>query len=114
MLHGVRLVRPRRAHCVACETTHVLLPAFSVPRRRDGSEVIGHALLAKAQGDGHRAIAARLERPPATVRGWLRAFAHRADAVRCCALRWAHALDPTLVSAVPTGSPLADAVQALG
>jgi hypothetical protein len=114
MLHGARLVRPRRAHCAACETTHVLLPAWSAPRRRDGAEVIGYALLASARGDGYRTIAARLERPPATVRGWLRAFAGRAEAVRCCALRWAHALDPTLVLSVPAGSPVADAVQALG
>jgi hypothetical protein len=92
----------------------VLLPAWSVPRRRDGAEVIGHALLASAQGDGHRKIAARLQRPPGTVRGWLRAFAARAEAVRCCALRWAYAIDPTLASTVPAGSPLADAVGALG
>jgi Domain of unknown function (DUF6431) len=72
MLDGVRSLRPRRARCRACETTHVIAPAWSVPRRRDGAEVIGHALIAKAQGDGHRAIAARLERPAATVRGWLR------------------------------------------
>jgi hypothetical protein len=32
-----------------CETTHVLLPAWSVPRRRDGAEVIGAALLHKAR-----------------------------------------------------------------
>jgi hypothetical protein len=29
---------------------HVLLPAWSVPRRRDGAEVIGRALVLKAQG----------------------------------------------------------------
>jgi hypothetical protein len=52
MLDGVRLLRPRRACCHACETTQVLLAAFSVPRWRDGAEVIGQALLAKAQGDG--------------------------------------------------------------
>ncbi len=54
-----------------------------LPRRRDGVEVIGEALLAKAQGAGHRTIAARLERPPVTVRGWLRAFAGRAETMRC-------------------------------
>ena len=70
MLDGVRSLRPRRAYCHGCERTHVLLPAFSVPRRRDGAEVIGEALLAKAQGDGHRRIAARLGRPAGTVRGW--------------------------------------------
>ena len=43
----VRSLRPRRAYCRVCETTHVLLPAWSVPRRRDGAEVIGAALLDK-------------------------------------------------------------------
>lgn len=115
VLDGVRSLRPRRAYCHACESTHVLLPAWSVPRRRDSAEVIGQALLAKAQGDGHRRIAARLERPPGTVRGWLRAFARRAETVGSCAWRWAHAVDVASRGANrPTGSPLADAVDALG
>jgi hypothetical protein len=115
-LDGVRSLRPRRAHCQACETTHVLLAAWSVPRRRDSAEVIGHALLAKAQGAGHRKIAARLGRPPGTVRGWLRAFARRAEPLRSCARRWAHAIDGTALgdSSRPGGSPLADAVEAIG
>ena len=114
-LDGVRSLRPRRAYCHACERTHVLLPAWSVPRRRDSAEVIGAALLANAQGDGHRRIAARLGRPPGTVRGWLRAFARRAATVGSCARRWAHAIDATaLGDSSPAGSPLADAVEAIG
>jgi hypothetical protein len=114
-LDGVRSLRPRRARCDACERTHVLLPAWSVPRRRDGAEVIGEALLAKAQGVGHRRIAARLGRPPGTVRGWLRAFARRAEAVGGCARRWAHAIDGTALGhSSPAGSPLVDAVEAIG
>jgi len=115
MLDGVRSLRPRRAHCHGCERTHVLLPAFSVPRRRDGAEVIGEALLAKAQGAGHRRIAARLGRPPGTVRGWLRAFARRAETVSSCARHWTHAIDAvSLGGDTPAGSPLADAVEAIG
>ena len=115
MLDGVRLVRPRRACCHRCETTHVLLPAFSVPRRRDGAEVIGAALLAKAEGDGHRTIASRLARPPGTVRGWLRAFTRRADAVASSARRWTYAIDATHDGwHSRPGSPLAEAVDALG
>ena len=116
MLDGVWLVRPRRACCHRCETTHVLLAAFSVPRRRDGAEVIGAALLAKANGDGHRTIAARLGRPPGTVRGWLRAFARRAEAVGSSARRWAYAIDAAHDGwhSRPAGSPLAEAVDALG
>lgn len=114
MLDGVRRLRPRRARCGACETTHVLLDACSVPRRRDGAEVIGHALLAKAQGDGHRVIAARLGRAPSTVRGWLRAASRRAETLSAAALRWVRALDPAPKPLTSAGSPLADAVQALG
>ena len=114
-LDGVRSLRPRRAHCAVCERTHVLLPAWSVARRRDCAEVIGAALLAKAQGAGHRQIAARLGRPPGTVRGWLRAFARRAEAVSSCARRWAHAIDVTAVAdRWPAGSPLVEAVEAIG
>jgi len=113
MRDGVRSLRPRRTACRACETTHVLLPAWSVPRRRDGAEVIGEALLAKAQGAGHRTIAARLGRPPGTVRGWLRTFARRAEAIGCCARRWAYAIDATITPARPAGSPFVDAVEAL-
>lgn len=114
MLHDVRTVRPRRACCHSCETTHVLLPAWSVPRRRDGTEVIGHALLAKAQGDGHRTIAARLGRPPATVRGWLRAATRQAEALCASAVRWTRAVDPAAEPLAPAGPPLADAIDALG
>jgi hypothetical protein len=115
MLDGVRSVRPRRGYCRACEATHVLLPAWSVARRRDGAEVIGEALLAKAQGAGHRTIAVRLGRPPATVRGWLRAFARRSEAVGSCARRWAHAIDAVpLGGSQPVAPPLVEAVDALG
>jgi hypothetical protein len=44
--------------------------------------VIGAALLAKAAGSGHRVIAARLGLPETTVRGWLRRFGARVEAVR--------------------------------
>lgn len=113
MLHAVRSFRPRRSYCHACQTTHVIVPAWSVPRRRDCAEVIGAALLAKAQGDGHRKIAARLGRPPATVRGWLRAFARRAETVRSSALGWARTIDARLESRA-SGSSFAGAVDALG
>lgn len=65
-------VRPRRARCRGCETTHVLLPAALQPHRADATEVIGTALAHKAAGHGHRRIAAALSRSPSTVRRWLR------------------------------------------
>ena len=85
MLAGVRSVRPRRACCGGCGATHVLCPAWSVLRRRDGAEVIGEALRQAAQGAGHRVIAQRLGRPPGTVRGWLRAARARSELLRAAA-----------------------------
>lgn len=115
MLDGVRSLRPRRAYCRRCEQTHVLLPAWAVARRRDGVEVIGEALLAKANGDGHRRIAARLGRPPATVRGWLRAFARRAELAAASARRWTLAVDGhDRTHRRPIGSPLVEALDELG
>jgi hypothetical protein len=66
------MVQPRRARCAACGATQVLLPASCLPRRADAIEVIGAALLAKAQGQGYRRIARDLQRPASTVRRWLR------------------------------------------
>jgi hypothetical protein len=58
--------------CASCPTAHVLLPAWCLPRRADAGEVIGAALVAKADGHGYRSIAARLDRRSSTVRAWLR------------------------------------------
>lgn len=71
---------PRRVRCAGCRATQVLLPATMTARRADSTEVIGHALAAKAAGAGFRAIAAQLDRPVSTVRAWLRrARADHAD-----------------------------------
>lgn len=113
MRHGGRLLCPRRGYCRRCARTHVLLPAFCVPRRRDGAEVIGAALRAKAQGVGHRTIAARLDRPPGTVRGWLRAFARRTQSLSGCGVSWTVTLGDGLSTPRPSGSGFVDAVEAL-
>lgn len=85
---GHRMLRPRRGRCPTCGTTHVLLPAVALLRRADSIEVIGQALVANAEGEGHRPIAARLGRPPATVRGWLRRFAARLNQTTSHAIRF--------------------------
>jgi hypothetical protein len=114
MRDGVRSLRPRRALCVGCDATHVLCPSWSVPRRRDGAEVIGEALRLAAGGEGHRRIARRLHRPPGTVRGWLRAARARTQIVRACGARWACELDPSALDRPsPAGSELGDAVEAI-
>jgi hypothetical protein len=113
MRYGGRLLRPRRAYCTRCERTHVLLPACCVPRRRDGAEVIGCALLAKAHGDGRRTIAARLDRPPGTVRGWLRAFTRRTGTLRGVGVTRTIELGDGPWMPRPSGPPFTDALDAL-
>ena len=109
-----RWQKPRRGRCATCGVTTVLLANWSLPRRRDTIEVIGAALLAHAQGVGHRPIAARLGVPEATVRGWLRRVRDNAERLRVWATVIAHDCDPELDPIRPTGSAFGDAVEALG
>ena len=81
-VEGLVWVRPRRAICAGCGRTQVLLSVIGLSRRADVVEVIGASLVAKAAGWGHRQIAVLVGRPAATVRGWLRRFAGRAEVVR--------------------------------
>lgn len=106
--------RPRRARCVSCGSTHVLLPARWLLRRADAVAVIGAALEAKAAGAGHRSIAAGLGRPASTVRGWLRRFAARAEHTRAEFTRLLHAFDPVAPALAPRGSVAGDALEAIG
>jgi hypothetical protein len=77
-----RQVRPDRGRCRAC-TTHVVLAASLLSPRAYTIAVIGAALVGAARGEGHRPLAARLDVPAATVRGWLRrARANAADLYR--------------------------------
>jgi hypothetical protein len=92
----------------------VLLPGVALLRRVDLAQVIGQALLAKAQGRGHRVIAGELGVPATTVRGWLRRFAERAELVRAHFTRLVVWLDPQAGPVCPRGSPVADAVEAIG
>jgi hypothetical protein len=94
--------------------THVLLLVDALVRRADMAAVIGSALLAKAAGFGHRAIAAGLGRAPSTVRGWLRRFAERAEPVRSAFIALAVTLVVDPVLADPAGTVFADAVAAIG
>jgi hypothetical protein len=91
----------------------VLLPVDVLLRRADTADVVGAALVAKAAGVGARRIAECLDRACETVRGWLRRFAGRADAVRVWFTRLLCQLviDPRLPA--PAGWPLGDAVAAI-
>lgn len=113
-VRGVGVLHPRRARCGTCRVTHVLLGARCLLRRADAAEVIGAALRAKASGRGHRPIAARLDRPASTVRGWLRAFAGNAERVRVVLTGLLVELDPLSGPLPARGSVFADAVEAIG
>jgi hypothetical protein len=104
---------PRRARCTGCWATHVLLPVVLLVRRADTAAVVGAGLTAKAAGAGHRLIAALLSRPPETVRGWLRRFASRVEAVRAVFTGWCRDLAPDPVLPRPAGSAWADAIAAI-
>jgi len=110
---GERWLRPRRARCRGCAGTHVLLPDLALLRRRDGAAVIGAAIEAKVGGEGHRPIAERLGVAKDTVRGWLRRFAARAEAIRAHFTRWAFALDAQIGAVLPAGGGFADALEAV-
>ena len=107
-------VRPRRGRCRRCRGTQVLLPDVALGRRVDTVVVIGRALGAAADGWGHRRAAQRVGRLASTVRGWLRRFRAVAARVAMHFSAWAHRLDPNLGPIPPAGSPVADAVQAIG
>jgi transposase-like protein len=106
----------RRARCAACDATQVLLPSSCLPRRADATEVVGAALLAKAQGHGYRRIARDLHRPPSTVRRWLRrARGGHAEWLRRRGVDRAYLLDAEVLAHLdPQRTDLADALAALG
>jgi hypothetical protein len=108
----VRL-RPRRAICTGCGRTQVLLSVIALSRRADVVEVIGASLVAKAAGWGHRQIAVLVGRPAATVRGWLRRFAGRAEPVRAAFTALAVDVDPGTAPPLAAGTGFADAVAAV-
>lgn len=107
----VRL-RPRRARCGSCRRTQVLLPAWCAPRRAHGVEVIGAALVGRAAGRSHRAVAADLGVAADTVRGWVRRAVAGAERLRGHAMRHLADLDPQ-AWVDPADSALADALVAL-
>ena len=107
-------LRPQRARCGSCGRTHILLPAWCVPRRADAVEVIGAAaVMAALHGAGPARIGAELGVPAATVRGWLRRLRSRAEDMRQDAMYWLGRIgsDPALPA--PSGSPLGDALSAV-
>jgi transposase-like protein len=114
-----RRLRPRRGRCRSCGATHILLPAWSAPRRADAVGVIARAAAASVlHGTGTARLGAELGVPAATVRGWLRRLRERAGQM----LQEATAEFGRLVAVIetpegrdpsppgPTGSRLGDAL----
>jgi hypothetical protein len=110
---GRRRLRPRRGRCRGCGATHVLLPRWCLARRADAAAVVGAGLVLAAAGWGFRRVARRLGRPEATVRGWLRRFSARAEAVRVAFTVLAGSVAAEAVALAPAGSAVADAVNAV-
>ena len=111
--HGTIELRPRRARCRGCRTTHALLPASCLPRRAVTVEIIGAALLAKVNGASHRTIAADLDLPADTVRGWIRRATAHASWLRYRGTILVHQFDPEPSPTRPAGTLLGDALEAL-
>jgi transposase-like protein len=111
---GPVVVRPRRGRCRSCGSTHVLLPDVALARRVDVVAVIGRAVTAAGSGLGHRKVAERVGRPWPTVRSWLRRFQRAAMRIVTHFGAWAYRLDANLAAMGPAGSPLADALEAIG
>jgi hypothetical protein len=104
---------PRRARCRGCGSTHVLLPAWCLSRRADAGAVIGAGLEAAAAGAGHRKIAVLPGRAASTVRGWVRRFAGRAEAVRVFFTVLLVRTSPDPVMPAGAAGPVAAAVSAV-
>ncbi len=113
-VRGVGSLRPRRARCLGCLVTHVLLPVTVLLRRADAAEVIGAALTARAAGLGHRRIAVWLGVPAGTVRGWLRRWSTRLEAARVYFVVVARLAGVDQAIPKATGSPWRDVLAALG
>ena len=108
-------LRPRRSHCRRCQVTHVLLPTLALLRRADLVAVIGEALLAThREGRSRQQVAVKAGVPVATVRGWRRRFAERATEIRAHFSTLANRWDPELGGIQAQGSPVLDALEAMG
>ena len=114
VVRGAGRLLPRRGRCRGCRRTQVLLPASVLLRRADAVTVIGAALLAKAIGAGHRRIAALLQVPASTVRGWLRRIVAVAQRVLAVFAAVAAQLGTEFTPPAPTADPVAAVVELLG
>lgn len=109
-----RTARPDRARCTGCHGTHVLLDARLLAHRGYTIALVGQALLAAATGAGHRRIAADLDVPPGTVRGWLRRVRAIAGPLHQQAVQAIVLLDPEVLPMTTRTDPLTLVLDTLG
>jgi len=112
---GLRLaVRPRRARCSSCGTTHVFFPAWLLARRCDGTAVIGGHAGAGGPGSGVPVDRGRVRGAAGHRSGTgLRRFRSSAGRVRERFTRLAGVLAVDPVPLDPAGSVAGDAVVAV-
>lgn len=113
-VHGLASVRPRRARCVDCLVTHVLLPVTMLVRRGWAATIVWSALVLRGRGWGHRRIAVAVGVSADTVRGWLRRMTGRLEAVRAVFIAAAGAAGIDQPAAVGAGGPWRDMLAAVG
>jgi len=89
------------------------MPVNVLWRRRDDVLVIGDAIARSAAGQGFRVIAQVVDRPEATVRGWLRRMRACAERIRVCFTALLAGLDPDPPALAVAGSTVAEAVNAV-
>jgi hypothetical protein len=84
MRPGVQVqLTPDRGRCGSCRVSQTLLPAWYVPRRSCGIDVIGAAIQGHVNvGHGYGRVSHVLGLPEATVRAWLRGLKDAAETVR--------------------------------
>lgn len=114
IVRGAGRLLPRRGRCRGCGRTQVLLPASVLLRRADAVTVIGIALLAKANGAGHRPVAVLVGVPASTVRGWLRRIVAVAERVLAVLAAAATQLGVEFTPPTPTADPVAAVAELLG
>ena len=108
-------LRPRRAMCGACSTTHVLLPDICLVRRRDSVAAIGAALGALVvDRQSVEDVAVLRGVPVETLRGWLRRLRRKAAAICAHFGRWLAALAPGRPPLEAAASSSAGALEAIG
>ncbi|MGH9059972.1 MAG: hypothetical protein ACRDZY_10725 [Acidimicrobiales bacterium] len=102
----------RRGVCRACGHSHALIPDFCLVGRLDAAEVIGSGVARAVAGEPMATVAAALDVPYTTARGWRRRHRSRAPVLTSgfAALAVALGASAPVVSVVPERA----ALEALG